>query len=268
MKTPSLFVFIALCTALFALAPVSIAQEAINTDAALQPPPGVLIFRQQLRYRSLEAENGPAKADVFMSSSNFIYGLSPEVTLIGAFPLMYRELETGGGSAEDYGIGDMNAMVKYQVYKNNFDVGGTLKAGLLGGARFPSFDETFSSDSIDPIGGGVVTFARDRHGLSLATTYLRSTGGDTDEVRYDLGYTFRVQPASFAGDDSTALFAVLEINGLYETNGDNETLLSPGVQYVTSDWTIEATFQFPIVQDVARRMQTEYAMGLLFRLRF
>lgn len=246
------------------------AQEAINTDAALQPPPGVLIYRQQFRYRSLEADNGPAEADMYMISSNFIYGLNPKVTLIGAVSLVYREMDAGTGmdDMEDFGIADIKALGKFQVYKDNFDVGGTLKAGILAGAELPSGDNVFSSHSIDPIAGGVGTYAQDRHGLSAAATYQLNTGGDDDEVKYDLGYTFRALPASFADNDSTAVFAVLEFNGLYETNGDNEVLLSPGVQYVTSNWTIEATFQYPILQDVENRLQTEYAMGVLIRLRF
>ncbi len=269
MKIQLTFTFSALALAM-TLAGTARAQEAINTNAALQPPPGVLIYRQQFRYTSLEADNGPAEADLYRSMSSFIYGLTPKVTLIGTVPIVYRDLDMGmgAGSDTDTGVADIKALAKYQFYKNNFEVGGTFKAGLLGGAQLPTFDDTFSSDSVDPIGGAVATYARDRHGLNADLTYQLNTGGDDDEVKYNLGYTFRVQPASFAEDDSTALFAVLEINGLYETNGDNETLLSPGVQYVTSNWTIEATFQFPIAQDVDNRMQIEYATGLLFRLRF
>ncbi len=269
MKTHLTFIFSALALAM-TLAGTAHAQEAINTNAALQPPPGVLIYRQQFRYTSLEADNGPAEADLYRSMSTFIYGMTPKLTLIGTVPIVYRDMDMGAGMGgdEDFGIADIKALAKYQFYSNNFDVGSTFKAGVLGGAQLPTFDETFSSDSVDPIAGAVVTYAQDRHGLNADFTYQLNTGGDDDEVKYNLGYTFRVQPASFAEDDSTALFAVLEINGRYETNGDNETLLSPGVQYVTNNWTIEATFQFPILQDVNNRMQTEYATGLIFRLRF
>ncbi|VAX42245.1 hypothetical protein MNBD_PLANCTO03-685 [hydrothermal vent metagenome] len=262
-------VLLVLCV-LGLLAPGAVAQEAINTDAALQPPPGTLIYRQQFRYRSLEAPHGPAEAEMLMLASNFIYGVSERLTLIAGVPLIYREVEPNNGmdDREDFGIGDINALAKFQFYKDNFGIGSTVKGGLLFGAQLPSGDNDFSSDSIDPILGAVGTYAKDRHGFSAAAQYQLNTGGEADELRYDLAYTFRLSPASYTEHDTTSLFGVLETNGLYETNGDNEVLIAPGIQYVTQNWTIEATLQLPISQQVDNRMQVRWAAGVLVRLRF
>ena len=59
----------------------------------------------------------------------------------------------------------------------------------------------------------------------------------------------RAASRSHAPTEPTALNAVLELNGLYETNGDNELLLSPGIQYVTQRWILEATVQLPVWQE-------------------
>ena len=256
--------------ALGLLAPAADAQEAINTDAALQPPPGTLIYRPQFRYRSLEAPHGPATAEMLMLDSNFIYGLSERVTFIASVPLMYRELEPNNGTpdSEDFGISDIDALAKFQIYKDNFGIGSTAKAGVLLGAQLPSGDNDFSSYSVDPILGIVGTYAKDRHGFSAVAQYQLNTGGEADELRYDLAYTFRISPASYSENDTTSFFGVIETNGLYETNGDNEILIAPGIQYVTQDWTLEGTLQLPILQQVDARMQTEFAVGVLVRFRF
>ena len=61
---------------------------------------------------------------------------------------------------------------------------------------------------------------------------------------------------------------MLELNGLYETNGDNQIFLSPGVLYEATTWALEASVQLPIFQDLADRPETDVVVVVGVRLLF
>jgi hypothetical protein len=65
-----------------------------------------------------------------------------------------------------------------------------------------------------------------------------------------------------------SVFGVLELNGIYETNGDNELFLSPGLQYKKKRMTLEATVQIPVWQDLDNRPESDLLVGAGIRLRF
>ena len=133
-----------------------------------------------------------------------------------------------------------------------------------------SGDSNFSSDSYDPLLGLVYTQSHGRHGFDAALLWKFNTAGGPapDRLRYDVAYVYRLQPEQYTVDKLTALFAVLELNGSYETNGDQELFLSPGIQYVTRKWALEATVQLPIWQDLDARMERDFIIGLSLRLHF
>ena len=117
--------------------------------------------------------------------------------------------------------------------------------------------------------GAVGTLVAGRHGASADAIWTFDTGtvGD-DRLRYDLAYTYRLMPEAFGDGFNPTLFGVLEANGFYSADGDHEILLSPGVQYVMPRWTIEATVQVPIFQQVDRGLERDLSVGLVFRVHF
>ncbi len=42
-----------------------------------------------------------------------------------------------------------------------------------------------------------------------------------------------------------------ELNGRYTADGSHEVFLSPGLQFVTSQWVFETSIQLPVIQDLA-----------------
>ncbi len=262
---------LAVTTAILVAVPAS-AQEAINTDAALQPPPGTLIVRQQFRYFDGGDDPTPAGRDVdrFVAVTSFVYGLTPEVTLIGNIPLVYRNLSLPAPAtgSEDFGLADPRILAKVRLFKNDFGINSTARISALGGLEFPSGDDTFSSDSLDPLLGVVGTFAADRHGSSLALLYKINTGGDDDTLKWDAAYTFRLRPAEFGAGPQTAIYGVLELNGLSDVGGQHQLFLSPGAQFVTGRWTIEGTVQIPVWQDLQTTVGTDLGLGLIIRMKF
>jgi hypothetical protein len=87
--------------------PSAFGQEAINTDAALQPSKGALIIRQLFRYREATTDPTPMDRDVreFNFTTTFIYGISAELAAIFKVPVVYREADFPSPVGTDRGWG-------------------------------------------------------------------------------------------------------------------------------------------------------------------
>jgi hypothetical protein len=282
-------ILLPLCMAL--AAPAAWAQEAIQTDAATQPSVGSFVLRQQIRFTSLK--NDPALHENIQSEwesrTSLSYGITPTLSITASLPLLLRERRVGPETPPEretttFGVGDIPVMLKYRIFHRDTSPVDTTRFSLMAGAELPSFDRPFSSESVDPIVGAVLTAIRGRHGFNQAVQYKFNTGGAVhshphdrrygmmpgdgpdDALFYDSAYLFRVDPAVYTAGTHAATYAVLELNGVYETNGDNEILLSPGLLYEARTWAGEISVQFPIVQDVDRRPEVRYSVvaGLRF----
>ena len=91
-------------------------------------------------------------------------------------------------------------------------------------------------------------------------------GGEAghDLLRYDVAYTYRLAPVRYEPGNAWELNAIAEMNGRYVTDGSNEVFLSPGIQFVTTRWSIETAIQIPVVQDLAGP-ETDYKFVVGFR---
>ena len=258
---------IVLCVGAFATAASSHAQAPINSNVALQPSTGGVIIRQQLRY----FEAGEVKA--FVVPTTIVYGLRADLTLLLTTPLVFREVQvpTTGETRRDNGVADLTFLTKFRVFRDDFGPTDTRRFSLLGGLEIRSGDSGFTSDSYDPIFGGVFTHAEGRHAFNADLLWKFNTAGGAagaDQMKYDVAYLYRLVPDQYISSKLTALFGVLELNGQYETNGDNELFVSPGISLVTKHWTVEATVQLPVWQDLDHRLAKDFVVGLSFRIRF
>jgi hypothetical protein len=166
-------------------------------------------------------------------------------------------------------VRDLEALVKIRMYRDDFSPLRTARFDLLAGVDFYSGNEDFSTRSVDPQIGGVFTYLHDRHAVNADLIWKIDTSGDvSDRMRYDLAYVHRVYPAAFEPGKLDTAFGVIELNGVYETKGDNELFLSPGLQYKTKRVTFEVTVQIPIWQDLSARVENDVIVGAGVRLRF
>jgi len=252
------------------------AQAPINSNVALQPARGGWILRQQFRYASgnFNSPMGELDTEQSLSITTLVYGLSDKVTLILDTPyVLSRQIDntTTGIGATDSGLGDLKLLTKYRLYRDDFAATSTARFDLIGGLELPAGIDAFSSDSFDPIVGGVYSYINDRHGFNVDALWKFNAGdaaSNADSLKYDLAYSYRLSPETYASENPTALFAGLELNGFFETNDDSELFLSPGLQYVTQRWILEATIQLPIWQSLNQRAQRDYIIGLGLRFQF
>lgn len=271
MKVP--FAIVALCCFLipcFGLIGQATAQEAINFDSALQPDTGALILRQRLLYFKAHSDAMNRDIEQWITSTTIAYGVRDDLTLMFNAPIIFRTIDDKmkGVTHRDAGVGDLKAMAKYRVFRQDTGPTDTSRFDLIGGLEIRSGDSDFTSDSYNPIVGGVFTKSLDRHGFNADLLLKLNTGGDPNQLRYDLAYVYRLFPDQYAAGQLTAVFGVLELNGFYEDNGDDEVFVAPGVQYVTGRWALEASVQIPVLQELDHRPEKDFILGLSLRLRF
>jgi len=252
------------------------AQAPINSNVALQPARGGWILRQQFRYASgnFTSPMGELEIEQALSITTLVYGITEKVTLILDTPSVFsRQIDntTTGIGATDSGFGDLKLMTKFRVYRDDFAATSTARFDLIGGLELPTGEDAFSSDSFDQIIGGVYSYINDRHGFNADALWKFNTGNaasNADMLKYDLAYSYRLSPETYASKNPTALFAGIELNGFFETNDDSELFLSPGLQYVTQRWILEATVQVPIWQSLNQRAERAYIIGIGLRFQF
>lgn len=274
---------LALVGALVALGHAAHAQEAINTESATQPGVGTLYVKPQFRLWRYGVSRDPASSVQGVtraeSSVTLQYGLAKDWSLSLKVPGVVQEQTFPASRNLTASIGQTEALFKLRVYRSDTAALDTVRAVVYGGAMLPSGDKTVAPQSIDPFIGASVMLIRGRWGLTQSLRYTVTTGANSwewiapgmrssaDYLRYDTALMFRVFPAEFTAENSaSAWYGSLELNGQYETSGDNEILLAPGLLYEAKRFAAEFSVGFPIVKDVRDRpaTQLQVSVGLRF----
>ncbi len=256
------------------------AQEATHTPAATQPAAGGFYVRQKVQYLGFGNDPSPEQREIdqIVSTTTLTYGLRRDMSLSLALPVVYEEKQQGGSTGREVGVEDLSLTFKYRPVQIDLGPIDSVRLAVLGGVEFPSGDGDFSSHSLDPFLGVVFTAILGRHGINQSVSYKFNTGGDEfairpgdgpdDALRYDTAYLFRLSPKEYAADTEASTYLTVELNGLYETNGDNEVLMGPGILYEARSFALEAAIGLPVVQDVRHRPEVDVVITLGLRILF
>lgn len=265
-------------------APV-LAQEPINADSATQPSPGHVTIKEQLRFMSLDMDSGAKRdrgevRDLLLSNSITV-GLSSDWSLSLRAPLAarWRTYDNADRTDREQGIGDVTALAKWRFYREDHGPLDTTRIAVLGGLEARTGDGPFTNDAYNPTLGLAATKIMGRHGLNGHLQYTLTTDGAPDPVlpgmstadvlRYNGAYLYRLAPEQFTSATSGgAWYAMIEANGVYETNGDHELLLAPGIMYEATTWAFELSVQLPAWREIDHRAATEYTIVAGLRLSF
>ncbi len=256
------------------VAPEARAQEAIVTEAATQPSKGLWAVRVRTFATRLEG-NG---RDVFelKTTSRLSYGVSRTVSVSADIPVIVQDDLARGGADGDDGLGDVSLSLKWRFWQK--DTGGldTTRLALIAGTELPTGHADLSSHSVDPFLGGVFTLVRGRLGFNQAVRYQVNTGTDrfaiavgqsrADLLEFDSAVLWRLHPDEFEADSAGGLYLTTELEGFYETNGDTEILLTPGLLWEGRLWAGEIGVRIPVSEDVRYRAPVEF--GVVAGLRF
>jgi hypothetical protein len=271
----------ALGVGLVLAASAALAQESTNVLAATQPSVGSFYLRERLKYMRLGDDPSPADrtVDKVVATTSLAYGLTRDWSLSLEMPLVYeRSSPTGGSTAEDVGLSDLLLAVKWRPWQLDLGPVDSLRFAMVGGVEIASGDGEFSSDSFDPSIGGVFTGILGRHGFNAAAIFKHNTGGDpygtragdgpADAVRLEGSYLFRLIPAAYAVETTAATYLTFELNSLYETNGDWELIVGPGILYEARTFALEAAVGLPVLRAADERPTTDLVLTVGARFLF
>lgn len=250
------------------------AQEAALSWAATQPAKGRITLREQFQYARYDTDAGDVEK--FTLNTRVSLGLTGQLSASMDIPLT-RERRVDG-SASDAGLGDITLGLKWRFWQHDTGAIETNRLALIGGARLPSGSDGLSSDGVDPFVGLVFTRVQGRHGVNAAARYLLTTDGQDDPLSAGMGdadlltletsYLYRISPAEYQADTVGAWYVVLESFVDYETNGDIEWRLAPGILWEARRWAAEFSVILPAAQDIDRRAETEWGFAAGVRVLF
>lgn len=278
------------------------ALAAINTDIALAPAKGQTILRTQ--YSRTRKGDDPTDQNRSMTvdavKQVVVHGITEATAGFLAVPYLDKDLRTASGgqrvSRQASGIGDLRLFLKQRLWRHDAP-GATTRFALLGGLELPTGEHDASdglgrlppalrlgSGSVDPLAGVVFTRQTQWYEISQDLVYQVNTGHDDlqfgDVVQHDTGVWLRVWPAeSPKWAAPRALHAVLELNGVWQAkhrsggtlkdSGGYTLFLSPGIQYVTSRWLLEASVQVPVAESLnGNELGTDYNLVVGARTTF
>jgi len=257
------------------------AQEAMYTAAATMPSPGVSVIREQFHYYRYGSNpnTGSDHTDQYEFTTLWSYGLDRALSLSLEVPIEFRNTVDNDIDDRDKGVGDIDIMLKYRVYKDDTNAINTLRIALLGGVSVASGDDhDFSSQSVNPHIGAVATKVWGRHGFNQEVHYYFNTGGARDDnygnqgpddaLELNSAYLFRIAPETYTSTTSGAWYLTAELNWLYETNSDNDLRISPGVMFEGRRFAFELMAQLPVYQDVEERPKFVFGIGMGVRITF
>lgn len=258
------------------------AQEPPNAyESATQPGPGTFIYKPQWHY--IHFGDDPARrlreADHLTLTNTLNFGLAPDWSLSLRVPLEQRwQTYRAGDHETSFGVGDFTTLAEWRIWRDDRGALDTQRLVLLGGMEWPSGQSEFSSHSFDPLLGAAYTGVAGRHGANLSAVWKFTTAGMRDPLlpgdsradllRYDAAYLYRLWPEEFSAETQGAWYAVIELNGLYETNGDHEAFIAPGLMYEARTWVVEFSVQLPAVQELDHRPESDVAVVLGLRFLF
>lgn len=274
------------------------AQEATHVPAAILTAPGNVYVRQRFTYEALGIDPSPAHRDIHMLwlNTSINFGITRGVHGYVDIPIMYMEeatnpepmlvpahLPTGPSNDgpqynAEIGLADIALGVKWQVWSLNSGPTDSIRLALIGGLEVPSGHYDNSSHSVDPFLGIAFNAIHGRWGGNVSIIYKNNNGGDEFNMRYGDGPAdairlgasamYRISPDVYEATTHGALYFQLELDTLYETNGDIETVLMPGLLYESRDWAVEFSVGGVVQQKVNDRPNRGLQVTLGWRLLF
>lgn len=295
------------CSLAFALGlPISVAAAPITFNTALPVAEDEIVLRQQLRWLGSGDDSSGMNRDLraFAAISVLGYGVNSKLALFGVLPWVDKSLEMtkagvdGGVDIErdNRGLGDLTGFARYTIWQDDAP-GQTFRVAGFGGVSAP----TGKDDESDRFGrlppplqngtgawnvftGVVVTWQTLDYEFDGQLSYRQNREANNfefgDETRLDLSWQQRLWPRELKAGTPGFLYGVLEFNwlhqgknrvaGLDDANSGGDTLwLSPGLQYVTKRWVLEAVVQKPVSQDVnGAALENDFIVTTSFRIKF
>jgi len=235
--------------------------------------------RQIARYSRFDDDNttlNRGTIDQLDYESVLAYGFARDWVAMLHVPIIQRSFSSDIDG--DTGLRDLTLMFQYRFWRRDTGAINTERLAALGGAELPSGDPSFSSETVDPFVGLAYTRITGRHGLNASALYKYNAKGLPDTVlfgdarggafRADASYLYRLAPDTYTADTTWSSYVQAQVLGRYETQGDAELLLAPGILFEASQWAAELTVHLPLLADLENRPEHRFAVTAGVRFLF
>jgi hypothetical protein len=274
----------------------------ITFNTALPVHEGGYVLREQFVFMKVADDPTPARRDMEVTGlvSVLGYGVTQDFALFGMLPYFDKRLDMRMGgqdfTSRKSGVGDLTLLGRYTAYQNDAP-GRTLRIAPFLGVKAPTGEDNAhdgarrlppqvqpGSGSWDVLGGAVVTYQTLDYQIDSQVSYKanREANGFRagDVASLDASLQYRLWPRSLGSGVPAFLYGVIEANlvhsaknriaGVDDPNSGGTTLfITPGLQYVTRKWIVEAGVQIPVSQNLnGTALKTDYAFTMGFRLNF
>lgn len=284
------------------IVPVSVSAGPITFNTAMPVAKGAFINREIVLVRGFKKDSGPADRNKNVTGvvSVLGYGITHKFAVFAAIPYLDKSmsLSMGGNrvTRSSSGIGDLKLFGRYTLFQKDMRRK-TFRIGAFAGFEAPTgkSSETDSlgklpvplqsgSGSWDEFGGIVATYQTLPFQIDGQLSYRHNGPANDfqagDEFRADLSLQYRLLPRVMTSDTSSFFYGVLEIglinqaenrlSGTKDLNsGGTSIFITPGLQYVTRKWVLEAAVQLPLKQNLnGNALRTDYIFTTGFRVNF
>ncbi len=273
----------------------------ITFNTALPVQKDGWVLREQF-VLSKKADDPDPAADRNMRVSGLVsvlgYGAARDFALFGVLPYLDKRLDMNAANQRvtrsDEGIGDLTVIGRYTAYTSDAP-GRTFRIAPFLGVKAPTGsdnaqdalgtlprDVQLGSGSWDFLGGVVGTYQTLDFQIDAQAAYRanREANGFRfgDASALDASLQYRLWPRTLGSGVPAFIYGVLEANlihaennrvgGISDPNSGGTTLfLSPGLQYVTKKWILEAGVQIPVAQDLnGTALKNDYILNVGFRI--
>ncbi len=287
---------------LSALSATSAWSAPITFNTALPVHEGGYVLREQFVFMKIADDPTPARRDMEVTGlvSVLGYGVTRDFALFGMLPWFDKRLDMQMGGRDitrsKQGFGDLTLLGRYTAYEYNAP-GRTFRIAPFLGVEAPTGKDNArdglgrlpppvqpGSGSWDLLGGAVLTYQTLDFQVDSQLSYKanREANGFEfgDVFEADASLQYRLWPRKLGSGVPAFLYGVLEANlvhadknrvsGTTDPNSGGTTLfLSPGLQYVTKKWIVEAGVQVPVAQNLhGTALKNDYVLTAGVRINF
>lgn len=260
--------------------PIAHAQESALVDAATQPAKGRVTWREQARFERYDL-NGE-RVDQWTIDTRLTLGLSKDWSVALNVPTIDRE-RSAPGADDRFGLGDVTLTLKHRFWQHDPGPIDTNRLAAVVGLRLPTGTDGLSSGGYDPFVGLTFTRVSGRHGVNASARYLLTTSGESatsaspvveagksgaDLFTFESSYVFRLSPSEYSSETEASLYFTAESILDWDTDGDIDWRLAPGLLYEARRFTLELSPIIPVAQDVDRRAEREWGVAFGLRVLF
>ncbi|WP_324734542.1 transporter [Pseudomonas paeninsulae] len=274
----------------------------LTFNTALPVHEGGYVWREQLIFMQSADDPSPAKRDLQVTSlvSVLGYGVTRDFALFGMLPWfdkrLDRRLDGQTLSRSQAGVGDLTVLGRYTAYQYDAPAR-TLRIAPFLGVKAPTGEDDArdrlgrlppplqpGSGSWDVLGGAVLTYQTLDFQIDSQLSYRanREANGFQAGNRWqaDGSLQYRLLPRRLGAGVPAFLYGVLEANLLHAdkdrsggsadaNSGGTRLFITPGLQYVTKKWILEAGVQVPVHQQLnGSALETDYLFTTGFRVNF